>query len=167
MFRPSRKGVIQPALDRFNAARDSDGVVPLSTFPRASLGPAGAYALLAKVEGVRTDIRYEWIGDQLSRLYGHDASGARITTQLPKRFADDALSSYRRAAITKDPIIERRTLKLKGFIPYGYWRAMFPLSESGPKISHILVYVLPDLWWLNSRRDLRLDPMPSQSDRVE
>ena len=156
-MKPSEKNLITPALKRFEASRDNNGVVPLSAFERSTLSAAADFALLVRFEGQRTNIRYEWIGHRLPRIYGYDVVGDQITTQLPRKLADDALKSYRQAATTNEPVVERRHLRIKGFIPYGYWRAMLPLAEDEQEISHALVYVVPDLWWITSRRYLRED----------
>lgn len=147
--------VIAPALARFMSDREVHDIVPLSHFYPDHVGPAAELAMLVKIEGTRTDVRYVHIGARLISLLGNDHTGKLMSAVMPKAVAADAMSSYRRAALMKEPVLEKRHLLFKGFIPITYQRAMFPLSENGRKVTHVLVYFVPEHWWAKHRYQLR------------
>lgn len=155
-FRPSEKSIILPALERFEAFQAKHDLVPLWAFYPDDLGKGSDYALLVEMVGVRIDVRYQYVGWKLQHVYGQDATGLRATTALPKSYADDAMASYRRAVLTRQPQLEYRKISAKGWMPFRYRRLMLPLSEDGSKITHVLVYILPTMWWIRSRYDLAL-----------
>jgi hypothetical protein len=154
-MKPTYDTVIQPALERFNSAQSQQRCVALSSFYPADLGAAADYALLVQADPALVDFRYLYVGNWLVRMFDADPTGQLVADTLPDQQAQDALCSYSEAVTGGEPLIEQRRLVFSRFVPFGYFRLMLPMSDNGRDINHVLVYVVPNLWWARNRSDLR------------
>jgi len=164
-FKPSEKTIITPVLEKFEAIKAEQGFVPLLAFYPDNMGIGSDYCVLVEVIGTRIDVRYLYVGWKLQHVYGYDLTGERISLSLPKSFADDAMASYRRTALTREAQLEKRKIFFKGFIPFRYQRLLLPLSDDGKKVTHVLVYIVPMMWWIRSRNDLKIKKTAKLGDK--